>query len=148
MTVEEKRPTRPVLFSTAGLPDAERIARWEDHNERALIGLRCRMITESRLDATELNVQLGDIQLVRVRGNAHVVERSRQVIRRRPAEAIAVYLTLMGEAFFYHDEGVQALRPGQVLMVDADRPFIRGFAKGLEELAIKVPRSVSPMPPV
>ena len=140
MTTDSARAPRPVSFSTAELPDAERIGLWEDHNAHALIGLRCHMLGEVTLDATELNLQLEQLHLARVRGNAHVVERSPKLIRGHPADAIAVYLTLVGEAFFYHDDGVRTLSPGQVLICDADRPFMRGFSRGLEELAIKVPR--------
>ncbi|MFE9692397.1 helix-turn-helix domain-containing protein [Micromonospora sp. NPDC005806] len=131
---------RPVSFSTVGLPDAQRIALWEDHNAQALIGLRCHTLGEAPFDGTELNLQLEQMHLARVRGNAHVVERPAEVIRKHPADAVAVYLTLVGEAFFYHNDGVLTLRPGQVLICDADRPFMRGFSRGLEELAIKVPR--------
>jgi AraC-like DNA-binding protein len=140
VTTDSATAPRPVSFSTAELPDAERIELWEDHNAHALIGLRCHMLGEVSLDATELNLQLEQLHLARVRGNAHVVERSPQLIRGHPADAIAVYLTLVGEAFFYHDDGVRTLSPGQVLICDADRPFMRGFSRGLEELAIKVPR--------
>jgi AraC-like DNA-binding protein len=129
-----------VSFSTAGLPTAQRIALWEDHNAHALIGLRCSMLGESELDATELNLQLEHMHLARVRGNAHVVERPAPLIRRHPSDSIAVYLTLVGEAFFYHSDGLLTLRPGQALICDADRPFMRGFSGGLEELAIKIPR--------
>jgi AraC-like DNA-binding protein len=131
-----------VSFTTAGLPRAQRIARWEEHNAHALIGLRCSMLGESELDATELNLQLDRMHLARVRGNPHVVERPAPLIRRQPSDSIAVYLTLFGEAFFYHPDGVLTLRPGQALICDADRPFMRGFSGGLEELAIKVPRPV------
>lgn len=125
-----------------GLPEAQRIALWEEHNSRALIGLRCHMLGNGTLDATELNLQLEQVHLARVRGNAHVVERRPEMIRRHPADAIAVYLTLAGEAFFGHDDEVHTLRPGQMLICDADRPFLRGFSRGLEELAIKIPRSL------
>jgi AraC-like DNA-binding protein len=131
---------RPVSFSTAGLPEDQRVALWEDHNAHELIGLRCRTLSEATLNATELNLQLEHVHLARVHGNAHIVERSPEMIRSHPADAIAVYLTLVGEAFFYHDDGVRTLRPGQLLICDADRPFMRGFSRGLEELAIKVPR--------
>jgi AraC-like DNA-binding protein len=129
------------VFSTAGLPAARRIELWEGHNTAALIGLSCHTAVPGALEATEVNVQLGRIQLARVTGSPHVVERTAEVIRRSPADAVAVYVTLRGDAWFWHRDGTRDLRPGQLLICDADRPFARGFARGLEELAIKVPRT-------
>ncbi|GAA2653939.1 helix-turn-helix domain-containing protein [Paractinoplanes durhamensis] len=133
--------TRLRSFSTAELPAEQRIGLWEDHNRAALIGLRCRMISDEPFQGTELNLQLDRLHLARVRGSSHVVERPAEVIRSSPADSIAVYLTVFGEAFFYHDGGVLTLRPGQALICDPDRPFMRGFSRGLEELAVKVPRA-------
>lgn len=133
---------RPVEFSTVGLPDQRRIELWEDHNAEALIGLRCRTLDAGVFEATEINVRLDRVQLARVSGTSHVVERDAEVIRRRPADAIALYFSLVGEAFFYHQDGVRVVRPGQLLICDADRSFLRGFSHGLEELVVKVPREV------
>jgi len=130
----------PRIFSTAGLPAARRIELWESHNAAALIGLSCHTTGPGSLAAAELNVPLDRVQLARVGASAHVVERTAAVIRRSPADAIAVYLSLRGDAWFDDGDGTRALRPGHVLICDADRPFARGFARGLEELAIKVPR--------
>jgi AraC-like DNA-binding protein len=130
----------PVEFSTVGLPVQRRIELWEGHNAEALIGLRCRTLDAAALEATEVNVQLDWVHLARVTGSSHVVERDGPLIRGHPAEAIALYFSLTGDAFFYHEGGVLALRPGQMLMCDADRPFMRGFSQGLEELVVKVPR--------
>ena len=92
------------------------------------------------LDATEINLQVSRVHLARVRGNSHVVERDARMIQRRPSESVALFFSLVGEAFFYHDDGVRTLQPGQMLMCDADRPFMRGFSHGLEELVLKIPR--------
>jgi len=135
-------PTR--VFSTAGLPAARRIELWEGHNAAALIGLNCHSTIP--LEATEINVPLGRVQLARVTGSPHVVERNAAFIGRDPAAAAAVYLALRGEAWFRDEDGTRELRPGQLLICDADRPFARGFANGLEELAIKVPKDVLPAP--
>jgi len=132
----------PVAFSTVGVPDQQRIELWEGHNADALIGVRCRTLTGAVLEATEINVQLERLHLARVRGSSHVVERDLDLIRRQPTESIALFFGLAGEAFFYHDDGVRTLQPGQMLMCDADRPFMRGFSRGLEELVLKVPRDV------
>ncbi|OIJ68040.1 AraC family transcriptional regulator [Streptomyces mangrovisoli] len=132
----------PVRFSTVGLPEARRVALWEEHNAEALIGLRCRSLQDTALDATEINLQLPRVHVARVLGSPHVVERTRAEIRRVPSDAVACYLSLAGDAFFYHDDGVRLLHPGQLLICDADQPFMRGFSHGLEELALKVPHTV------
>ena len=106
----------PVAFSTVGLPIEQRIERWETHNEDALIGLRCRTLSADVLEATEINVQVDRLQLARVRGSSHVVERDLALIRRRPSESVALFFSLVGEAFFYHDDGVRKLPAG----ADAD----------------------------
>jgi len=126
------------VFSTVGLPEARRVELWESHNATALIGLAVHARTP--LAATERNLQLGAVQLARVAGTAHVVERSAQVIRCGPTEAVAVYVPVRGDSWFRHDAGTESLRPGTVLACDADRPFTRGFARGLEELVVRVPR--------
>ena len=80
------------VFSTAGLPAARRIELWEGHNTAALIGLSCHTAVPGALEATEVNVQLGRIQLARVTGSPHVVERTAEVIRRSPADAVALFV--------------------------------------------------------
>lgn len=132
--------TGPVRFSTAGLPDGQRIAKWEEHNAGALIGLRCRSLDERALEATEINLQLPTLHLARVIAPSHMVERTTEIIRQAPSDAFACYFSLVGDSFFYHDDGVRTLRPGQLVVCDADLPFVRGFSRGLEELVVKVPR--------
>ncbi|PUB28666.1 AraC family transcriptional regulator [Promicromonospora sp. AC04] len=129
-------------FSTRGLPAARRIELWEEHNADALVALQCRMPEGAALEASEANLQLDRLHLAHVEANPHAVERTARTVRTRPTESVALYFTLVGEAVFYHDDGVRMLRPGQLLVCDADRPFLRGFSQGLEELAIKVPYEV------
>ena len=132
----------PKVFSTVGLPAARRVELWETHNATALIALDVN--TTESLDATEINVQLPRIHLARVAGSAHVVNRSAAVIKRSPANSVAVYLTLRGDAWFEDEEGSRALRPGNVLISEADRPFARGFRRGLEELVVKADHAALP----
>ena len=128
----------PRVFSTSGLPAARRVELWETHNATALIGLDVQ--ASDPLSATELNLHMPRVDLARVRGSAHVVGRTSKVIERSPANAIAVYLTLRGDAWFECADRTYALRPGNVLVCDTDQPFARGFKYGLEELVIKADR--------
>jgi AraC-like DNA-binding protein len=119
------------VFSTAGLPEAQRVELWESHNASALIGLAVR--AQRPLEATEVNVALPRVQLARVAASPHAVSRT--------ADAIAVYLTLRGDSLFRHDGATHAVRAGTAVICEADRPFARGFALGLEELVVKVPHA-------
>lgn len=131
-----------IRFSTAGLPDSRRVELWESHNARTLVGLDCRTLIDFSLEATELNLQLPRVQFAQVSGTAHVVERTQRNINKTPADAVVVYFNLQGDAFFYHRNGCEMLRPGQAILYDADQPFIRGFAHGLREVALKIPRAI------
>lgn len=139
-TPQPAQASAPVSFSTQDLPAAERVELWEWHNDTALIGLRCRTLGGDALEATEVNQRVDRLDLARVVGTSHVVERDLALITERPCDAVALFFSLRGEAFFYHDDGVRTLRPGQLLICDADRPFMRGFSRGLEELVLKIPR--------
>jgi AraC-like DNA-binding protein len=127
-------------FATARIETDRQVELWERHNAESLIALACRPPAGRSFAATEVNLQLERAHLARVRGTRHLVERSAAVVEARPADAIAVYVTIMGDAVFEQDGRHRVLRPGQLLVCDADRPFRRGFGHGLDELAVKVPR--------
>lgn len=127
-------------FATVQVEADRQVELWERHNAESLIALACRPPAARPFKAAEVNLQLDQVHLARVRGTRHLVERSADLVEATPAEAIAVYVTIMGEAVFEQDGQRRVLRPGQLLACDADRPFVRGFGHGLDELAVKVPR--------
>jgi AraC-like DNA-binding protein len=129
----------PAVFSTAGLAAPRRVEMWEAHNAAALIGLDVH--APGPLDATEVNVALTRARLARVTASAHAVERNKDVIARCPADSIAIYLALRGDASFTSADGTHRLRPGEAVVCATDQPFARSFAGGFEELVITVPCS-------
>ncbi|HWU06179.1 MAG TPA: helix-turn-helix domain-containing protein [Streptomyces sp.] len=131
-------------FSTAHVPPEQRLRAWEEHNADALIALECRTRTGEEFQAREDNVQLGRVHLARVRSTAHTVERSPDLIGQRPTGAVALFVSLRGDALFEQAGRRQILRPGDLLVCDADGHFVRGFGHGLEELALRVDRRVFP----
>ncbi|WP_309076210.1 AraC family transcriptional regulator [Paenarthrobacter sp.] len=133
-------PPRALQFTTQGIAPLSRIQHWESHNAKALISLDIRTIDESPLHATELNLQFPSLRLARVQGTPQIVERSESFIRQNPTDVVAVFFALAGDAFFYHRRGHETLKPGQAIMYDADLPFMRGFAAGLQELVLTIPR--------
>lgn len=133
---------RTLRFSTRGIAPASRVHLWEHHNARALIPLDIRTIDDSPLRAREINVHLPNLSLAQVNGSPQIVERCESFIGENPRDAIAVYFATRGEQFFFHRGGNESLEPGQAIMYDTDLPFTRGFARGLEELVLTIPRAV------
>ncbi|WP_427004451.1 AraC family transcriptional regulator [Pseudarthrobacter sp. H2] len=133
-------PTKLLKFSTNGIPATNRVQLWEHHNSKALISLDIRTMDEAPLQASELNMHFPSLKFAQVRGSAQVVERNERFIRQNPTDVIAIFFALEGEAFFYYGDGHESLKPGQAVIYDADRPFMRGFCKGLHELVLTIPR--------
>ncbi|NNG38043.1 AraC family transcriptional regulator [Flexivirga sp. ID2601S] len=138
----EPSPTAPEIFRTADLPAPDRVRGWELHNAEALIGLACRQLDGPALDATEQVVVAADLHLARVTANGHFTERDARMVRRTPQEATVVFCAIAGESVYYSDGAMRSLRPGELLVVDADRPCVRGFSAGFEEIVLTVPRAV------
>ncbi len=134
------RTARLVKFSTTGIPSGNRLELWEHHNAKALIPLDIRTMDESPLQAREVSLRYGSLRFAGVRGSAQVVERNERFIRQNPTGVVAIFFALEGEAFFYHRDGHELLKPGQAVIYDADLPFMRGFSKGLKELVLTIPR--------
>jgi len=119
----------------------EPLRRWEVHNAAALIGLSCTPADAGSFRAREVNLQLDAVHLAFVRGTAHEVVRNGTAIDEHPAGALAVYVPLRRPGWVEVDGTRRIVRPGELLICDADRPFSRGFGDGVEELAAKVSRA-------
>lgn len=135
------KPASITNFSTIGLPPEERIGLWQEHLSRSLVDLRCRSLRPTEFEGTTINLQLTHTLLGHNKtATPAVVERKPKMIRQCPADAIVLQFVLAGEAFIFHTNGIRTLRPGQVLVCDADKPFIGGFSAGYRELLLKVSR--------
>jgi len=128
-------------FTTAGLPPEQKMSMWQEYNSDALMGLRCRALAGVEFGGTTVNVELGTTKVARIRASAaHVIERTPELVSRQPRDSVVLFFGLAGEAFFYHSDGVRQLGPGQLVVCDTDRPFMRGFSNEFEEIFFKVPR--------
>ena len=128
-----------VSFATEHVPESARVAMWEEHNTASLVGLTCQVPQRPAFRAREVNLALPRLQLASVTASPHAVKRNRRQVADTPAGSLAVYFAVTGEALLSSGDRACTVRPGQVLIVDADRPFVRSFAHGLRELAVTVP---------
>lgn len=130
---------RSLQFSTRALPVGDRVRMWEGHNSRALIPLDIRTLDESPMTATQQNLVLPGIRLADVSGTSQIVERTEAFIRDNPTGAVAVFFAIGGDAYFLHRDGMINIRPGQAVIYHGDRPFSRGWPRGLREFVLTIP---------
>ncbi|MEV0688150.1 helix-turn-helix domain-containing protein [Nocardia sp. NPDC050378] len=134
----------PRAFSTAQVAPERRLRAWEEHNAATLIALECRTRSGDEFRAREDNLSLGAVHMARVRSTAHAVERSAGLIEETPTGSVAIFVSLRGEALFQQAGKRQLLRPGDLLVCDADGRFVRGFGQGLDEVALRIDRRALP----
>lgn len=128
-------------FAVGSAGSARGIREWERHNADELIEIDVRSPADTDFRGRELNLVLDRTSMARVWGTPHEVARDSRLISERPADAIAVFVGLRGDCLVEYDGRRQVVRPGQIMLCDTDRPFVRGFGHGLEELALRVPRA-------
>ncbi|TQL48774.1 AraC family transcriptional regulator [Homoserinimonas aerilata] len=140
--VQPAVPPQPLRFSTSHVPAAERLAAWEEYNERELFGLRASTLSQAGLLATQTNLELTRLRFTEIVGNDHVIERTQSNIAQKPVDSIMLCLLLEGDAFFYHPEGCETLTAGDAVLYDTERPFMYGFSSAMRQVILELPRDV------
>lgn len=125
-------------FTTAAIPPHERVEFWEAHNADALIGLDIRPLHTQTLEAHQQNKETSITRTAKVLGSSQLVERSSSMIRKHPTDAVALFFCTQGDSFYSDEHGTHLLHPGQLLVCNADSPFIRGFGAGVSELVLTI----------
>lgn len=137
----ERDAAKLLRFTTRGIVPNDRVQLWEGHNARALIPLDIRTLDDRPMHAEETNLHLPSVRIASVYGTSQVVERSEGFIEDNPTGVIAIFFATEGDAFFFHRGGHISIKPGQAIVYDADRPFLRGFNHGFRELVLTVPKA-------
>ncbi|QVQ50565.1 helix-turn-helix domain-containing protein [Spiractinospora alimapuensis] len=128
--------------STRFVDPADRVDFWEEHNRRHLVGLTCTSYDAEGLWAAGVNYELGDLRLADISGGAHVIERTPELCRTEPKDAVFASLLVDGTGFFYHGDGYLTLAPGDLVLYDTRRPYLFGFTGPMRQLLLDIPRSV------
>lgn len=124
--------------STDQVPAHRRLAFWEAYNASKVNGLRCSTHTEEGLLASTRSYDLGEIRLTEVRGNQHVVERTPDLLRSHPKNAIFACLLLEGEAFLIQSGQCLSLEAGDVSVYSTDRPYLYAFAGNMRQIIVEM----------
>jgi AraC-like DNA-binding protein len=125
--------------STDAVPPHERLAFWDEYNSSELIGLRCSSFTEQGLDARQRNFDLGFLKLADIAGNAHVIERTPDLLRRYPRQSIFMAVVVEGEIFLYQNGRCIGARPGDILIYPTWEPYLCGYARQARQFIVDWP---------
>lgn len=127
--------------STQDVPESQRIDYWEAYNASSLTGIRCSTHDSKGLSASVARCEVQGLSLSDIRGNEHIVERTPQIVRAQPKDSIFACLLVEGSAFFYQRSRCLNISAGDVLIYDAEQPFLYGFPCGMRQILIDIPRS-------
>ncbi len=128
--------------STDFVPPHERLAFWDEYNSCELIGLRCSSYAAQGLEAHQRNFDLGSLKLADIAGNAHVIERTPDLLRRYPRNSVFVAVVEQGEIFLYQSGRCLEARMGDVLIYPTWVPYLCGFARQARQFIVDVPQSL------
>ncbi|CAN5269970.1 helix-turn-helix domain-containing protein [soil metagenome] len=137
MTGNRMSPVRS--FRTDDVEPEQRLEYWESYNTSVLVGLRCATYRVDGLSAEESNVDVGDLKLADIRGNAHLVERTPALVRAHPKDSIFASIQLEGSGFFYHANGCVPVHAGDVIIYPTLEPYLFAFGDAMRQLLIDIP---------
>ncbi|SEQ94361.1 transcriptional regulator, AraC family [Faunimonas pinastri] len=128
-------------ISTMDVPESERIEYWEAYNVASLSGVRCSTHAADGLRVSADHYDRNGFRISDIRGEQHIVERTPEIMKRQPLDSLFACLLLEGDAFFFQGEHCLTLRAGDLLVYDADRPFLYGFTRRMRQILIELPPS-------
>lgn len=131
-----------LIFDTRPLQPEERVAYWERQCRDNVVSLRCSPHAEEGLVARQVCVEAGALRLGKTSANAHVIERTPQMIRAHPQESVFVNVVLRGGTFTYQRGHCAKLQPQEALVYDARHPYLIGGGPDFELLHIDIPVAV------
>lgn len=103
------------------------------------MGFRCSPYSEEGLLANQVSLDLDSFRVALTTANAHVVERTPELIRSYPRESIFVNVICAGETFVYQRGHCHKVHRGDVLVYDARYPYLVGGADQFSLLHIDIP---------
>jgi AraC-like DNA-binding protein len=133
------------VLSTDLLEPARRFAFWSEVVCRTFTKLDCRTADRARFRAKLCSRCIGEISVARVEATSSGVTRTTNLIRSNHDDAHIVMLQISGAARVLQGEHSCSMAPGELDIVQADRPYVLDFPGSFSQYVIKLPRSTQPV---
>jgi AraC family transcriptional regulator, positive regulator of tynA and feaB len=127
------------VLSMSDIHPRDRIAYWLDVASLAIVDHKCRVNTPSAFDATVLRAPLGELSVMSIESlGLESVEHTPRGIAHGEDDVFLLYVQLTGSATFSQDGRETVAHPGDLVLLDAQRPFICRY-KHRKQITIKIP---------
>ena len=124
--------------STDQVPPPQRLEFWESYNASQLIGLTCSTYDPQGLHAQGRVFDAGDVAFTEIRGNQHVIERTRSMLKTHPKHSIFACILLEGDAFLFQSGQCHTVRAGDVIVYSNAIPYLYGFTGNMRQLIVEI----------
>jgi AraC-like DNA-binding protein len=133
------------ILSTDLLEPAHRFAFWSDVVCRTFTMLDCRTADRAGFRADLCSRSIGGISVARADATASGVVRTADLIRSNHDDVHIVMLQISGIARVRQGEQSRVMSPGELDVVQADRPYVLEFPRPFSQYVIKLPHSAQPV---
>jgi len=127
------------VLAMSDIHPRDRVAYWVDVASKAIVNHECRVKTPSAFDATMLRAPLGELSVMSIESlGLEYVEHTARGIAHGEDDVFLLYLQLMGSATFIQDGRETIIHPGDLVLLDAQRPFICRY-EHRKQITLKIP---------
>jgi AraC family transcriptional activator of tynA and feaB len=121
------------------LPAIDRVAYWLDVVRHAIVDHECQVKTPSAFDATMLRAPLGELSVMSIESlGLECVEHTPHSIAHGEDNVFLLFLQLAGSAIYGQDGRETIIHPGDLVLLDAQRPFTCRY-EHRKQITIKIP---------
>ena len=132
-------------LTTTGQPAAVQFDLWQQMVADAFTPVTLSRADDARGNGFRSTVQarrVGDLALSWLTSEAQTVDRTADLIRARPSGHYFLNLVLRGCGSAVQDGRVATALPGQLLLVDGDRPFTLDFGCTFDDICLMIPKDL------
>jgi AraC-like DNA-binding protein len=131
-----------VLLDTSDVAPAERSALWSQGAARFFAPMDVQPLHERPFSGRILGHRLGPIDVLRVAGDAHRVQRTVADVAQHDPERLHVSVVTRGTILLGQDGRRCRLRAGDVASIDTSRPFVAKAHARFEILTFTIPKEM------
>jgi AraC family transcriptional regulator, positive regulator of tynA and feaB len=129
------------VIAMSDIHPRDRVSYWLDVASRALVDHECRVKTPCEFDATVLRAPLGELSVMSVESlGLESVEHTASTSHGED-NVFLLYVQLTGSSTFSQDGRETVIHPGDLVLLDAQRPFVCRYDYR-KQIAIKIPHRV------